>query len=138
MFVYPLGLKALAEKKIDLSADPIKVLLVTSGYTPSASHEFVSDVTNELVASGYSRMTVSGVSSSVVSNNYVLDGNNLNLTPAPSSGTVIGHVVFVDLGADSASYLLGFDDTNYPQTFTGQAALNIEIPATGLFRILGG
>ena len=42
-------------KKVDLSADTIKVMLCTSSYTPDQdTHDFKDDVTNEVTGTGYS------------------------------------------------------------------------------------
>ncbi len=42
------------KKKMDLSADTIKVMLCTSSYTPDQdTHDFKDDVTNEVSGTGY-------------------------------------------------------------------------------------
>lgn len=51
---YDSFMQALGQKKHDLDADTIKVILVSSSYTFSASHAQYSDITNELsTANGY-------------------------------------------------------------------------------------
>lgn len=46
----------------DIVADVFKCLLLTNSYTPSVSHEHISDLTNEVTGSGYARQSLTGVS----------------------------------------------------------------------------
>lgn len=57
---------------IDLDNDTIKVMIVTSAYTPSQSHAFKSDITNEVSGTNYSAggTAISGVT-------LALDGNTV-------------------------------------------------------------
>ena len=50
---YSSGLRDVLDRTIDLAADTIKLILVTSSYTPDADHDFASDLTNELSGTGY-------------------------------------------------------------------------------------
>lgn len=43
----------LMNKEIDLEGDTIKVMLTTSSYTPAATHNVKTDVTNEVSGTGY-------------------------------------------------------------------------------------
>jgi hypothetical protein len=55
MIIYNSFMEDLAEGRIDIDTDQIKVMLTTSAYTPlSGAHSKRSDVTNEVVGSGYS------------------------------------------------------------------------------------
>jgi hypothetical protein len=61
-------------KKIDLSADTIKVMLCTSSYTPDQdTHQYKSSVTNEVSGTGY---TATGVTLSVSSQPTYTSGTN--------------------------------------------------------------
>lgn len=52
--VYNLAITALANKEIDWGSDTIKVSLHTSSYTPSqTTHDYQSDLTNEVTGTGY-------------------------------------------------------------------------------------
>jgi len=57
---------------IDLDNDTIKVMIVTSAYTPSQSHAFKSDITDEVSGTNYSAggTAISGVT-------LALDGNTV-------------------------------------------------------------
>lgn len=50
---YNSGLRDVADRTIDLAADTIKLILVTSTYTPDKDHDFAADLTNELSGTGY-------------------------------------------------------------------------------------
>lgn len=52
--VYGLFQQSLANKEIDWNSDTIKVMLCTSAYTPNQdTHQYKSDVTNEVTGTGY-------------------------------------------------------------------------------------
>lgn len=50
---YNSGARDVADRTIDLVNDTIKLILVTSTYTPDKDHDFASDLTNELSGTGY-------------------------------------------------------------------------------------
>ena len=50
---YNSGLRDVLDRTIDLVADTIKVILVTSTYVPDPDHNFADDLTNELSGTGY-------------------------------------------------------------------------------------
>lgn len=50
---YNSGARDIADRTIDYAADTIKLILVTSAYTPDPDHDFASDLTNELSGTGY-------------------------------------------------------------------------------------
>lgn len=50
---YNSGARDVADRTIDLVNDTIKLILVTSSYTPDKDHDFANDLTNELSGTGY-------------------------------------------------------------------------------------
>lgn len=65
----------------NMGSDTFFVLLCTSSYSPNAStHSLLSHITNELSGNGYARQTLSGISSSQSSGNYVFDAGNPEFT----------------------------------------------------------
>ena len=50
---YNSGARDVADRTIDLQNDTIKVMLVTSSYTPNKDHDFADDLTGELSGTGY-------------------------------------------------------------------------------------
>lgn len=64
MPLYGAFIDHLAQKRIDLDTDTIKVALCTSSYTPNQdTHDFRDDVTNEISGTGYTAggATLAGV-----------------------------------------------------------------------------
>lgn len=109
---------------IDLDTDTIKVMLVTSTYTPSASHAKRSDITNEVSGTGYTAGGTAIGSPTVtnVSTNGVFDGNDVSWTT--STITARGAVLYKSRGgASSADELIcyldfGTDKVSTAGTFT--------------------
>jgi len=91
---------------IDLTANTVKALLVTSTYVFSASHEFVSDLAG-ILTNGRSP----ALASKTVTNG-VFDADNTTLPSVNSGQTAAAIVVYVDTGSDATSRLLAFFDTN--------------------------
>jgi hypothetical protein len=97
----------------NLSADTLKVVLVTSGYTPNIdTHTKYSDITNEVVGVGYttSGSTLAGVvvSADLTGDKAILDANDV--TWASSTITAAGAVIFKVNGAAATSPLIGYVD----------------------------
>lgn len=88
------------KKKVDLSADTIKVMLCTSSYTPDQdAHDFKDDVTNEVTGTGY---TAGGATLGSVTLTYDGASNTLKFDAADvtwSSSTI------------TARYAIIYDDT---------------------------
>ncbi|MDL9944164.1 hypothetical protein QSJ19_00925 [Gordonia sp. ABSL11-1] len=98
--MYGLFLKSLANKEVDLDSDTLKVMLCTSSYTPNQdTHQYKSDVTNEITGTGYSAggQTLTGVTVTynAATNTLMLDAND----PSWGSSTL------------TARYLVAYDDT---------------------------
>jgi hypothetical protein len=50
---YNSALRDVMDGTIDLSSDTLKLILVTSAYTPDKDHDFANDLTGELSGTGY-------------------------------------------------------------------------------------
>lgn len=97
----------------NLSADTLKVVLVTSGYTPNIdTHTKYSDITNEVVGVGYttSGSTLAGVvvSGDLTGDRAILDANDV--TWASSTITAAGAVIYKANGSAATSPLIGYVD----------------------------
>lgn len=95
---------------IDLDTDTIKVLLVTSAYTPSAAHEFRSSITDEVVGAGYTAggQTLAGVVVDLNGSSGRFDANNVTWTS--STITARAAVVYKDTGNPATDNLIGYVD----------------------------
>lgn len=83
--VYGKFLESMADKLIDLNSDTLKVMLVTSAYTPDQdTHQFKSSVTNEVSGTGY---TAGGATLGTVNVAYTAGTNTLMFDAADTSWT---------------------------------------------------
>lgn len=99
---------------IDYLSDTIKVALTTSSYTPNQdTHEFFSDVTNELAASGgYTAggetLGTKALTYSAAANTVTLDA--ADVTWSAATFTYRYAVIYKDTGTASTSPLIGYID----------------------------
>lgn len=120
---------------IDLDTDTIKVMLVTSSYTASASHTKRSDITNEVTGTGYTAggSTIGSPTVSNVSTNGVFDGNDVAWTT--STITARGAVLYKSRGgASSADELICFLDFTTDKTSTA-GTFTISWSASGILNL---
>ena len=100
----------------DTTADRFKVMLVTSSYTPNfGTHDFKSDVTNEVSGTGYDAGGKSLSSVTLIQSGGTITFDAADLTWASSTITARGAVVYddsltndplicyIDFGADKSS-----------------------------------
>ena len=130
--IYPIAKKALLDADIDLSADTIKIVLCTSSYTYSSSHDFLNDVT-----AGY-RVATSAALSSKTTTGGAFDAADVTYT-ALTGSTVTSWILFRDTGTESTSNLIAYFDT-----VSGGGALSytpngsnfiLQFGASGIFTI---
>ena len=97
---------------IDYAVDTIMVALVTSGYTYSATHEFFSDITSEVVGTAYvaggATMTTptQAWDAGTTTEKFSFD----DVVWATATFTARGAVVYKSTGTSTTSPLLGFVD----------------------------
>ena len=138
-FLYQKGVTE-SLKSEDLIAGTIKVLLVTSGYTPNKDHDFVSDLvpgTNELSGFGYERKTLTNktLTEDDANDRAVFDDGDDVTWTAIDAGTAAAAVLFIQKTNDADSILLAYIDSGgFPFTTNG-GDLVIEWNAAGIFYI---
>lgn len=104
--IYNQFLNTLSKKEVNLSEDDLKVMLVTSSYTPEkATHKYKSDITGEASGSGY---TLGGKSLEDVS--YTLDGTVATLKASNPKWT--------ELNLNNIKYAILYDNTPYTTSGT--------------------
>lgn len=126
---------------IDLGADTIQVMLVTSSYTPNADHDFIdlggSDaVSAELSGSGYSRKTLASKSISEDDTNDRAEFDAADVTwSSIDAGTAAAAVVFKSTGVDTTSVIIAYIDTGgFPITTNG-GDLTVTWNAEGIIQL---
>ncbi len=105
--------KGLMDGSLDLANDTIKVMLVTSSYSPDADlHDFKDDVTGEVSGAGYTAGGEALSNKSVTQDNTddegVFDADDV--TWANSTITARGAVIYKDTGVAGTSPLICYID----------------------------
>jgi|ERR1044072_491110 hypothetical protein len=100
--VYPLAKQSFVSAGIDLTSANIKVALLTSAYTYSATHQYYSDLSGVIASSG-------NLASKTVTNG-VFDAADITLTAVTSGSTIAALALYKDTGTGSTSNLICFDD----------------------------
>jgi hypothetical protein len=101
--VYGLAQQSMLNKEVDFDSDTIRVVLLTSGYTPNLdTHRYRSSLTNEVVGTGYSAggQVISGKTVSYDASNNTLRLTCNNITWPDSTITARYAVFFVQTGND--------------------------------------
>lgn len=108
-FVYDSG-KAQLGGGINWASDSIRVALVGAGYTPSQSHQFMSQITDELTNGSYARKVLA--SKSVVFggglSNFI--AGNPVWTALAGGEDIVRAIVYKHTGADSGNALIACID----------------------------
>lgn len=122
---------------IDFASDTIKVMLVTSSYTPADAHDFINDVSsNEVSGAGYTSggATLSGlaVTQDDTDDEGVFDANDVSWTTATI--TARGAVIYKDSGSAATSPIVGYIDFTTDRTSTA-GTFTITWNAEGILNI---
>ena len=108
---------------IDLDTDTIKVMLVTSSYTPNQdTHDFHDDVTNEVSSDGYTAggatLANAAVTQDDTDNEGVFDADDVTWTG--TTFTTAGAVIYKSTGTSGTSPLIAYIDFGGNQTTAAQ------------------
>jgi hypothetical protein len=116
---YNSGLRDIADRTIDYAADTIKVMLVTSSYTPDPDHDFANDVdANEVSGTGYTGGFGGAGRKTLASKTFTTDTTNnfVKLSAAAVTWSAVNgftpkYAVFLkEITNDAASRLLWYLD----------------------------
>ena len=126
------GGSASGDAPIDFLSDAIKVALCTSTYTPSqTSHEWFSDITNEITGTGYTAggaaLTTKTVSTSSLT--VTIDADDTSWSSA--SFTARYAIIYKSTGTASTSPLIGYVDFGADQT-VASGTFTIQWNASGI------
>lgn len=128
----------LANGSIDLDTDTIKIMLVTSSYTPDQdAHTKRSDITNEVAGTGYSSGGATLANKSVAVDNTDNEGvfDADDVTWSGASITARGAVLYKSRGgASSADELIAYIDFGADKTASG-GDFRITFNAEGILNI---
>jgi hypothetical protein len=133
--IYNAAKKNLINGTIDLDTDTVKAMLVTSTYAPNIdTHAFRSDVTNEVVGTGYTAggaaLTTKTVTQDNVNDRAVFDASDV--VWAAATITARAAVLYKNRGGlASADELIGYFDFGSDITSTA-AAFTVQWNASGI------
>lgn len=133
--MYNAGKVAIASAAVNLASDTIKVMLVTSTYTPDVdTHAFRSSVTNEVSGTGYSAggATVSGKAVTQDNTNNRAKFTCSAVTWGTSTITARGAVWYKSTGDAATDQLLWYQDFTTDRSSVG-ADFTITAHADGHF-----
>ena len=134
--LYDNAKKELCQGLIAWDSEPnIKVLLVNASYTPSAAHQFVTDLgANELTGTGYERKALATrtVTIDAVNHKAVCDAADLDYVGL-NAGTLAAAVVFIDTGTAATSPLIAYMDA--PDLASNGSDVALRWAASGLFSL---
>ena len=137
--VYGSLLAKVFNKEVDWDTDTIKVMLLSSSYTPNQdTHDYLEDVVaNEVTGTGYTAggQTLTGktITYDGASNTTVLDANDVSWSNSTINARYA--VIYDDAGSTNATkVLLGYVDFGSDQSSTN-GAFTITWDATGIFRL---
>lgn len=110
--IYNPAKKKILDADIDFVANTIKVMLVTASYTPLATHEFRSSVTNEVTGTGYTAggETLANKTVTVVGANGVFDADDVIW--AAATITARAAVLYRDTGNPATDPIIAYIDFN--------------------------
>lgn len=136
---YNRGKKKFIDGGLNFATADLRVLLVTSGYTFNADHNFVSDLTpgsNELSGTGYARKTLASKATTQDDTNDRAEGDCDDIAyTAINAGTAAAAILFVQVTNDADSYLVGKYDTGGFPLVTNGGDATIAINAEGFLQI---
>lgn len=133
---YNKGKEAFIKGDLNFGTDTFKIMLVTSAYTPDNNHDFRSEVTNEVVGTGYTAggQAIAGVTAleNDTNDNAVLDCNNI--TWSNSTITARGCVLYKDTGNSATDILVAYYDFVTDKT-SSAGDFTLTINASGLLTL---
>lgn len=115
----------------DWDAGTWRVLLTTSTYVPSAAHEFVSSVTNELAGGGYARQDLTTRTVAANGNNADLKADQTAYTGLTNGQTAAWAIVYKFVTNDADSTLACAIDLTPGIIMTGDVTIKWDNAANG-------
>lgn len=117
---YVSGLRDVADRTVDMVNDTLKLILVTSSYTPDKAHAFASSLTNELSGGNYTGGFAGAGRKTLGSKAWSTDAGNLRVeftwgaatwtALQAAAGNPKYAIVVKEITNDAATRLIGFLD----------------------------
>lgn len=102
--IYPSARELYLTAGLDWATDDVRVVLCDSGYTYSASHDFLDDVP------GGARLAVSGSLTGKTTTDGVADADDVTFPTVAAGDTVTSLIIYKHTGTDATSDLILYMD----------------------------
>jgi len=131
-FLYTTGLLDVLGSGDLGAASTFKILLVSTAYGETKSHQFVSNLTGELAVTNYARKSVTptlAANNTSGSERVEVTIPDQTWTALGAGATIHGAVLVKDTGSDATSKLIAFFDV--ANTATNGGDVTLDFAATG-------
>lgn len=133
--LYLKGIEQFGLGNIDFDTDLIKVVPMSTSYTPNAgTHEFLSDVSSD-VASGFTAQTLANAAVNVDTGNSRVEFDGDNVSESSVTGSTDKVLVYYDTTVAATSPLIACLDIVEGTLAPTAGTLTINFNAQGLFAI---
>jgi hypothetical protein len=126
----------LAKADVDCNADTFKCVLMTSGYTPSATHSTLSNLTNIVTDGDYAAQTLASVTVSETGGTVTFDCDDISFGSAVSI-TAKYAAIYDDTHASDALMAYVDLDTGGGSVSSSSSTFQITINASGVWTLSG-
>jgi hypothetical protein len=129
------GIKCVIDRTIDLAADTIKAMLVSSVYTPNKDDQFIdtggaSDAVDARIGTDQT-LGSKTIAKDTASDFAYLDVADPTWTAVAGGSTIVGVVIYKDTGTPTTSKILAYIDVTDTPTNGGDITLQVATPANG-------
>jgi hypothetical protein len=146
--VYNTAKQLMADGTIDLDTNTIKVMLVTSAYTPNADHDYVDEggasdpCDAEIDVTGYTRgfngagrktLANADVTTDKANDRAEFDADDLTWTALGSGATIAGAILIKEGTSDTNSRLIAYIDVT--DTATNGGDITLQFNAQGILQL---
>jgi|TARA_B100001540_G_scaffold303649_1_gene312490 hypothetical protein len=126
----------LAKADVDCNADTFKCVLMTSGYTPSATHSTLSDLTNICADSDYSAQTLANIAVTETGGTVKFDADDISFGSSVSI-TAKYAAIYDDTHASDALMCYVDLDTGGGSVSSTNSTFQLTLSANGVWQLSG-
>jgi hypothetical protein len=129
------GIESILDRSIDWINDTIKIMAVSSVYTPNKDDQFIdaggaNDAVDARIGTDQT-LGSKAIQKDTTNDLVALDAADPTWTALASGSTIVGFVVYKDTGTPSTSKILGYIDVTDTPTNGGDITLQFATPANG-------
>jgi hypothetical protein len=132
---YNEGIESVVDRNVDWISDTIKIMAVSSVYTPNKDHQFIdeggaSDAIDARI--GTDQTLGSKATGKDTTGDFAyFDAADPTWTALAGGSTIVGFVVYKDTGVATTSKMLAYIDVTDTATNGGDITLQFAAPASG-------